>query len=61
MKEEVKEQFEVIRSEDRIIIKHSTEFSSMKLEVTKKNFQFDILNSMTDEELKEKVKICEKH
>lgn len=59
MKKEVNEHFEVIRSDDKMIINYTSESSQMKLEITKKNFQFDILNSMTDEELK--GKICEQH
>lgn len=59
MKKEVNEHFEVIRSDDKMIINYTSESSQMKLEITKKNFQFDILNSMTDEELKEKI--CEQH
>lgn len=59
MKEEIKEVFEVIRTEEKLTITVSSENSNMKMEVTKKNFQFDILMSMTDDELKREI--CGQH
>lgn len=55
MKHELKEKFEVIRSEEKILIKYTSENGNIDLEVTKRNFQFDILNAMTDEELKKEI------